>query len=165
MDRDGRLPKIIKRVKEEPKCWLTCIFMSVLIHRTANKPEGNGHSGAGGWTLSASRTMTAWDSGNMRQSIRQDRFPHFVGIEFFSLQGDITAWGIEDYPASQVDAQDFTNDVNEAEVSVSPATSFRNNNRGLEEQSPRGRRSRGGGVKRQYGPSGGQPQAFSYCWN
>ena len=29
---------------------------------------------------------------------RKVDFPIFVGIEFFSLQGDIVAFGIEDYP-------------------------------------------------------------------
>ena len=40
-----------------------------------------------GWTLSASRTMTAWTQGICGRVFRQDRFPIFVGIEFFSLQG------------------------------------------------------------------------------
>jgi len=34
-------------------------------------------------------------------------FPIFVGIEFFSLQGDIVALGIEEYPKELVDAQKF----------------------------------------------------------
>ena len=60
-------------------------------------------------------------------------FPIFVGIEFFSLQGDITAWGIEDYPGCRVDAQDFINHVNEAGGFCVSCHPFRNNNRGLEE--------------------------------
>ena len=31
-------------------------------------------------------------------------FPIFVGIEFFSLQGDIVAFGIDEYPKERVDA-------------------------------------------------------------
>ena len=34
-------------------------------------------------------------------------FPIFVGIEFFSLQGDIIAFGIEEYPDERIPAQDF----------------------------------------------------------
>ena len=36
-------------------------------------------------------------------------FPIFVGIEFYSLQGDIVAFGIEDYPKERIPAQDFMN--------------------------------------------------------
>ena len=60
-------------------------------------------------------------------------FPIFVGIEFFSLQGDITAWGIEDYPGCRVDAQEFINHVNKAGGFCVSCHPFRNNNRGLEE--------------------------------
>ena len=46
--------------------------------------------------------ITDHDSMGLREYAAEysDRtgFPIFVGIEFFSLQGDITAWGIEDYP-------------------------------------------------------------------
>lgn len=38
---------------------------------------------------------------------RREKFPIFVGIEFFSLQGDIVAFGIEDYPKERIPAQDF----------------------------------------------------------
>ena len=61
-------------------------------------------------------------------------FPIFVGIEFFSLQGDITAWGIEDYPGCRVDAQEFINHVNKAGGFCVSCHPFRNNNRGLEEK-------------------------------
>ena len=60
-------------------------------------------------------------------------FPIFVGIEFFSLQGDITAWGIEDYPGCRVDAQEFINHVNKAGGFCVSCHPFRHNNRGLEE--------------------------------
>lgn len=60
-------------------------------------------------------------------------FPIFVGIEFFSLQGDITAWGIHSYPDRRVDAQEFIDHVNEAGGFCVSCHPFRNNNRGLEE--------------------------------
>ncbi len=38
---------------------------------------------------------------------RKTGFPVFVGIEFFSLQGDIVAFGIDDYPRERIRAQEF----------------------------------------------------------
>ena len=82
--------------------------------------------------------ITDHDSMGLREYAAEysDRtgFPIFVGIEFFSLQGDITAWGIEDYPGCRVDAQDFINHVNEAGGFCVSCHPFRNNNRGLEEK-------------------------------
>lgn len=34
-------------------------------------------------------------------------FQIFVGIEFYSLQGDIVVFGIEDYPKERIPAQEF----------------------------------------------------------
>ena len=48
---------------------------------------------------------------------RKVGFPIFVGIEFFSLQGDITAWGIDSYPDHRVSAQEFIDYVNKSENS------------------------------------------------
>lgn len=60
-------------------------------------------------------------------------FPIFVGIEFFSLQGDIVAFGIDEYPKERVDAQEFI-DLVKAQGGICFAVHpFRNNNRGLEE--------------------------------
>lgn len=60
-------------------------------------------------------------------------FPIFVGVEFFSLQGDITAFGIDSIPNERVDAQVFIDYVlNQGGVCFS-CHPFRNNNRGLEE--------------------------------
>ena len=56
-------------------------------------------------------------------------FPIFVGVEFFSLQGDITAWGIDSFPDHRIDAQPFIAAGGFC-VSCHP---FRNNNRGLED--------------------------------
>lgn len=60
-------------------------------------------------------------------------FPIFVGIEFYSLQGDIVAFGIEDYPAQRMDAQYFIDMVKEQGGICFSAHPFRNNKRGLEE--------------------------------
>lgn len=60
-------------------------------------------------------------------------FPIFVGIEFFSLQGDIVAFGIEEYPKERVNAQKFIDLVKAQGGICFSAHPFRNNNRGLEE--------------------------------
>ena len=60
-------------------------------------------------------------------------FPIFVGIEFFSLQGDIVAFGIEEYPKERVSAQEFIDLVKAQGGICFSAHPFRNNNRGLEE--------------------------------
>ena len=60
-------------------------------------------------------------------------FPVFVGIEFFSLQGDIVALGIQDYPKERVSAQEFIDLVKEQGGACFAAHPFRDNNRGLEE--------------------------------
>lgn len=64
---------------------------------------------------------------------RKVGFPIFVGVEFFSLQGDITAWGIENVPDHRIDAQPFIDQVNAAGGFCVSCHPFRNNNRGLEE--------------------------------
>lgn len=60
-------------------------------------------------------------------------FPIFVGIEFFSLWGDITAWGIDSYPDHRISAQEFIDHVNKAGGFCVSCHPFRNNNRGLED--------------------------------
>ena len=60
-------------------------------------------------------------------------FPIFVGVEYYSLQGDITAWGIEDFPPARIDAQAFIDQVNRAGGFCVSCHPFRNNKRGLEE--------------------------------
>lgn len=60
-------------------------------------------------------------------------FPIFVGIEFYSLQGDIIAFGIKDYPPERVSAQEFVDLVQAQGGMCFAAHPFRNNNRGLEE--------------------------------
>ena len=60
-------------------------------------------------------------------------FPIFVGIEFYSLQGDILAFGIDSYPDERVSAQEFIDYVHEQGGVVIAAHPFRHNRRGLED--------------------------------
>ena len=60
-------------------------------------------------------------------------FPIFVGVEFFSLWGDITAWGIDSIPDHRVEAQTFIDHVNASGGFCVSCHPFRNNNRGLED--------------------------------
>ena len=60
-------------------------------------------------------------------------FPVFVGIEYYSLQGDIIAFGIDDYPKERVSAQEFIDYVHERGGVVISAHPFRHNRRGLEQ--------------------------------
>ncbi len=60
-------------------------------------------------------------------------FPVFTGIEYYSLQGDILAFGIDSYPRERVDAQTFIDDVHSQGGVVISAHPFRHNRRGLEQ--------------------------------
>lgn len=60
-------------------------------------------------------------------------FPVFVGIEFYSLQGDIVAFGIDEYPKERIEAQEFIDMVKAQGGVCFAAHPFRNNRRGLEE--------------------------------
>lgn len=60
-------------------------------------------------------------------------FPIFVGIEYYSLQGDILAFGIDEYPEERIDAQAFIDAVHEQGGVVISAHPFRHNRRGLED--------------------------------
>lgn len=61
-------------------------------------------------------------------------FPIFIGVEYFSLDGDITAFGIEEIPDERLSAQDFINYVRERGGVCFACHPFRNNNRGLREK-------------------------------
>lgn len=63
---------------------------------------------------------------------RKIGFPIFVGVEYFSLWGDITAWGIDTFPDQRIEAQTFIDHVNAAGGFCVSAHPFRNNNRGFE---------------------------------
>ena len=82
--------------------------------------------------------ITDHDSMGLREKAaefsRQADFPIFVGVEYFSLQGDITAWGIDSFPDTRVDAQLFLDQVNAAGGFCVSCHPFRNNNRGLEDR-------------------------------
>ena len=60
-------------------------------------------------------------------------FPIFTGIEYYSLQGDIVAFGIEDYPRERIPAQEFIDLVKAQGGICFAAHPFRNNGRGLGE--------------------------------
>ena len=60
-------------------------------------------------------------------------FPIFVGIEYYSLQGDILAFGIDSYPEERISAQEFIDYVHGQGGVVISAHPFRHNRRGLEE--------------------------------
>ena len=111
--------------------------------------------------------ITDHDSMGLREYAAEysDRtgFPIFVGIEFFSLQGDITAWGIEDYPGCRVDGQDFINHVNEAGGFCVSCHPFRNNNRGLEENLRAVKGLHGAEVLNGSTALEANRRAFSYC--
>lgn len=64
---------------------------------------------------------------------RRVGFPIFVGVEYYSLQGDILAFGIDAIPEGRIDAQDFIDYVNERGGVTFACHPFRNNNRGLED--------------------------------
>ena len=63
---------------------------------------------------------------------RKVNFPIFVGVEYFSLWGDITAWGVDSFPDHRGDAQTFIDQVNAAGGFCVSCHPFRNNNRGFE---------------------------------
>lgn len=81
--------------------------------------------------------ITDHDSMGLKEYAREfserTGFPVFVGIEFYSLQGDIVAFGIEDYPKERVSAQEFIDLVKAQGGVCFAAHPFRNNRRGLEE--------------------------------
>lgn len=60
-------------------------------------------------------------------------FPIFVGIEYYSLQGDILAFGIDSFPEERVSAQEFIDYVHAQGGVVISAHPFRHNRRGLEQ--------------------------------
>ena len=64
---------------------------------------------------------------------RKIDFPIFVGIEYFSLFGDITTWGVSSYPNKRIEAQTWIDYVEESKGFCCACHPFRNNNRGFEE--------------------------------
>ena len=81
--------------------------------------------------------ITDHDSMGLREYAKEytekTGFLVLVGIEYFSLQGDIAAFGIDEYPQERVSAQEFI-DMVKAQGGICFAVHpFRNNNRGLED--------------------------------
>ena len=68
------------------------------------------------------------------QYSREVGFPIFVGVEYYSLWGDITAWGIDDFPRERISAQKFIDHVQSQGGFCVACHPFRNNNRGLAER-------------------------------
>ena len=64
---------------------------------------------------------------------KKENFPIFVGVEYFSAHGDITAWGIDTFPDTRIDSQIFIDHVNAHGGFCVSCHPFRNNNRGLED--------------------------------
>ena len=64
---------------------------------------------------------------------KKENFPIFVGVEYFSAHGDITAWGIDTFPDKRIDSQIFIDHVNAHGGFCVSCHPFRNNNRGLED--------------------------------
>lgn len=60
-------------------------------------------------------------------------YPIFVGVEYFTTQGDILAFGLESLPETHLNAQEFIDYVKSFNGVCFSAHPFRNNNRGLEE--------------------------------
>lgn len=79
--------------------------------------------------------VTDHDSMGLReraaQFTRETGFPVLVGVEYFSLQGDITAFGIDHFPDHRVSAQTFIDLVNQQGGFCVACHPFRNNGRGL----------------------------------
>lgn len=90
-------------------------------------------------------------------------FPIFVGVEFFSLQGDITAFGIDSFPSERVNAQDFIDYVYERGGVCFSCHPFRNNNRGLEEKLKDVKGLTGVEVLNGSTPHHDNKKAFKYC--
>lgn len=90
-------------------------------------------------------------------------FPIFVGVEFFSLQGDITAFGIDSIPSERISAQDFVNYALERGGVCFSCHPFRNNNRGLRENLKEVKRLTGVEVLNGSTPEKDNKKAFEYC--
>lgn len=81
--------------------------------------------------------ITDHDSMGLRQYCeeysRKTGFPIFVGVEFLSLWGDITAFGVDSFPDYRASAQEFIDHVNRSGGFCTSCHPFRKNMRGLEE--------------------------------
>ena len=90
-------------------------------------------------------------------------FPIFVGVEFFSLEGDITAFGIDSIPSRRLSAQQFIDYVAERGGVCFSCHPFRNNNRGLEENLKVVKKLTGVEVLNGSTDYAANKKAFEYC--
>ena len=62
-------------------------------------------------------SITDHDSMGLRQYAeeysKKTGFPIFVGVEYYSAQGDILAFGIDHFPTEKIDAQTFIDSVHD----------------------------------------------------
>ncbi|MCB6202435.1 PHP domain-containing protein [Extibacter muris] len=81
--------------------------------------------------------ITDHDSMGLREYAREYSaevdYPIFTGIEYYSLEGDIVAFGIREYPKERIPAQEFIDMVKGQGGVCFAAHPFRNNDRGLKE--------------------------------
>lgn len=81
--------------------------------------------------------ITDHDSIGLREQAarysEQTGFPIFVGVEYYSLEGDIVAFGIDKLPEGRISAQAFIDYVKEKGGICFSAHPFRSNDRGLKE--------------------------------
>lgn len=81
--------------------------------------------------------ITDHDSIGLREQAEQysrvTGFPIFVGVEYYSLEGDIVAFGIDSLPEQRTDAQTFIDYVKKRGGICFSAHPFRSNDRGLKE--------------------------------
>lgn len=94
---------------------------------------------------------------------KQVDFPIFVGVEFFSLEGDITAFGIDSIPSRRLSAQQFIDYVAERGGVCFSCHPFRNNNRGLEENLKVVKKLTGVEVLNGSTDYAANKKAFEYC--
>lgn len=71
--------------------------------------------------------------GYAREYSERTGFPIFTGVEYYSLEGDIVAFGVHEFPKTRISAQEFVNQVKAQGGFTVSAHPFRNNNRGLAE--------------------------------
>ena len=81
--------------------------------------------------------ITDHDSIGLRETAdkysKEAGMPIFVGVEYYSTQGDIIAFGIDKLPDVRMDAQQFVDYVNSYNGVCFSAHPFRDNDRGLKE--------------------------------
>lgn len=62
---------------------------------------------------------------------KEVRYPVFVGVEYYSLDGDLVTFGVDEIPQTRIPAQEYVDWVNERGGVCYSAHPYRDNNRGL----------------------------------